>query len=700
MIASSEESVSATPVEGPVWPQHYGSGARRVMFGKHWKDVFPNPFYHAEQPNFHRLQTSLDTLYSRCEQPIGPVQDRPIRVSVKLLCYGEAGRTLFTLGLKSKSHGCWGFNIGACPTWGISFGKLGWQIINNSADPWHERVSLAGFDNGDWHLFTFSIPDTRGPTSLFCDGQFVMNLRESITDLQRAKVREEQNDRHGSVQQMVPQTNGDGDYLFIESRHPGQIIDIDQIHLSQEPLTTRRATVPVVLDQDWELDGTRLVENTFTRYEQNPVLKRSDIPDPTGQGGASLMSGLRDETGFHLYFDNAYEVSKAAGRVTLAIQHAYSSDGTNFEVTPKTPVLTPGAPGDWDFGCLGQVAVLKEKGIYRMWYGGYTDRLHQGRAGYAESSDGVNWKRQILDTSLFAGRPSNVCLSLQQGPHCNEYELPVSVVRADEAPANRRYVMFLHTQGPHGFIVDVAVSSDGKLFTRAAHNSRDFAFEEIPRGSSLHGAAVVLHEPHYWWAVVEQDSKQDQEQTRFAAWVVEPDDVDNISFGLWRSQRLHLEPQPQSWDQTYGRVGCILEVGNEWWAYYTSKGSVGLAKVGRHRMYGVELCPEIETGQVTSIGLEPPKSGWEGHHLAINVTGFATGTRIEAELLNGMGQVVTGYRSQESVAIQADGYEIPLAWRGGGTKLPNLRVPIRVRLALTRGSGSPQLHAVYVKRGE
>src|SRR5262249_6304396 len=156
---SSEASAPATPAEGPVWPQRYGSGAGRAVFGKIWKDIFP--FYHEEHLAFHRLQASLDALYSRCEQPIGPLQDRPIRLSVKLLCYAEAGRTLFTLGLKSKSHGCWGFNIGACPTWGISFGRLGWQIINNSANPWHERVSLAGFDNGDWHLFTFSIPDTR-----------------------------------------------------------------------------------------------------------------------------------------------------------------------------------------------------------------------------------------------------------------------------------------------------------------------------------------------------------------------------------------------------------------------------------------------------------------------------------------------------------------------------------------------------------
>src|SRR5262249_8725614 len=152
-----------------------------------------------------------------------PLQDVPLRLSVKLICHARVGRTLFTLGLKSKSHGCWGFNMGACPTWGISFGTLGWQIVNNTANPWKERSSLAGFDNRDWHTFLLVIPGPKGPSRIYCDGQFVMDLQTPITESERQQVREEQNDRHGSVQQMVPQTDGNGDYVFIESRHPGQV---------------------------------------------------------------------------------------------------------------------------------------------------------------------------------------------------------------------------------------------------------------------------------------------------------------------------------------------------------------------------------------------------------------------------------------------------------------------------------------------
>src|SRR4051794_13599840 len=130
-----------------------------------------------------------------------------------------------------------------------------------------------------------------------------MDLRESIPDAQRERVRRDQSDRHGSIQQLVPDTPGRGEYVFIESCHPGQTIDIDQFEISQQPLTTRRTALPVLRDLDWELHGTRLVENTLTRFEGNPVLKSTEIPDASGKNsGGSFGRVLKGETGFHMYF--------------------------------------------------------------------------------------------------------------------------------------------------------------------------------------------------------------------------------------------------------------------------------------------------------------------------------------------------------------------------------------------------------------
>ena len=559
---------------------------------------------------------------------------------------------------------------------------------------------MAGLDHRDWHTFVLKIPGARGPAQVYCDGDHAMDLHQPITAAQRSKSDKDQNGRHGSIQQLVPETPGKEDYVFIESRHPNQVIDIDRFEISQEHMTTRRRSLPVLMDLDWELSGTQKVENTLTRFEHNPVLNKTDVPDPSGQNsGGSHVNVMRDEHGFHMFFTGVNEMSAAIGRTTLAIYHAFSRNGTDWKIVPRNPVLTPGESGTWDAGSLGQKVVRKEQGRFRMWYGGYVLRLQQGRAGYAESVDGIHWEKPNLGLIPFQGRTSNICYALEPGLNSNEYQLPVDIVRDEEAPPERRYVMFLHTQGPHGFIVDVATSPDGLKFVRAPHNARHYAFDDVPRNSTLHGAAVVFHEPDYWWAFVghhEADNKG--YRMRFTGWVVEPGETENISFGLWNSKRIHLEPDPRSWDNGNTHITSFLEVGNEWWVYYSCEGNIGQARVGRHRMYAVQLEPGVQTGIVTTIGLELPAGGWSQHQIAVNVSGLSAGSRVVAELLSGPEETpVDGFTLAEAAAIQEDGYDIPLVWNNQGTRLPDTGFPLRVRFELTRGKDTPQLHAVYIR---
>ena len=174
-----------------------------------------------------------------------------------------------------------GLQSGACPTQGISFGITGWNLLVNAAAPWEERVPIAGLDHRDWHTFVLKIPNAQGPAQVYCDGQHVLDLQQPITTAQRKKNAANQNNRHGSIQQLVPETPGQKDYVFIESRHPGQIIDIDRFKISQEPMVTRRRSLPVLLDLDWELNGTQKIEYTLTRFEDKPVLNEADVPDPS-----------------------------------------------------------------------------------------------------------------------------------------------------------------------------------------------------------------------------------------------------------------------------------------------------------------------------------------------------------------------------------------------------------------------------------
>ena len=159
--------------------QRYGLRSPRIPFGNNWRDPVKYSFEHERHETFHRLQTNLTALYSRCEQSVMLSKDKPVRITVKLLAYAEVNRGLVTIGLKSKTHGHWAFSIGGI---GGLFGKNSWNQITNAANPSHEKVALAGFDNRDWHTFVLMIPNRRGPAKLYCDGQFVMVLSTPITN--------------------------------------------------------------------------------------------------------------------------------------------------------------------------------------------------------------------------------------------------------------------------------------------------------------------------------------------------------------------------------------------------------------------------------------------------------------------------------------------------------------------------------------
>jgi hypothetical protein len=695
-LAAGDAGVRKT---GPSdYPQRYGARNRRVPFTGRWRDLDAHHFRHEERASFHRLQSGLDVLYSRCQQVFEPRAGRALRLTIKLRCSGEAGRPLFTLGIKSRTHGSWAFSMGAFPTRDITFGTTqGWQICVNAANPWSERVSIEGYDHRDWHVFSLIVPDAAGAARVYCDGMRVMDLIEPITGEQRERVRVEQIRRHNSIQQVVPETSGPESYVFLESRHPGQTIDLDCFDASQAPATTARTALAALRDLDWELDGARTVENPVTRFENNPVLWAKDIPDRSGRGsGAVFASVLRDESGFHMYLMGGYQMSGFIGRSNFAIYRAVSADGLRWEASPE-PVLTPGGPGEWDEGSLGHACVLKEGSVFRMWYTGYTQRLEQARTGYAESRDGVHWTKPILGAFRFAGRETNIAYPTQPDLHGNEYELPISIVRDDQGPPGRRYVLFLHTQGPHGCIVDVATSPDGLRFNRAPQNARFYGFDSSPVKSSLHAGAVALHEPGYWWAFVEH-REEGKSRMRFTGWVVEPDEPENISFGLWCSRRLHFEQGAQPWEDQAPAVTSFLEAGDEWWFYYTSRRSVGLARVGRHRMYGLELLPGRQEGWITSVGFQAPETGWSGHWFAVNAGGLGSGSAMRAALLDtSSGRVLPGFGFEDSLPVERDGYLTPLRWKIGPLPSDCKARSLRIRLNLTRGAGNPQVHAVYLK---
>ena len=90
-------------------------------------------------------------------------------------------------------------------------------------------------------------------------------------------------------------------------------------------------------------------------------------------------------------------VSAGFGQDTATKEPAppFPADLVSFQPIRNKPVFSGRGPGNWDVKIRERGWILKEAGKYRMWYTGY-DGTREGikRLGYAESPDGISWKRR------------------------------------------------------------------------------------------------------------------------------------------------------------------------------------------------------------------------------------------------------------------------------------------------------------------
>lgn len=119
---------------------------------------------------------------------------------------------------------------------------------------------------------------------------------------------------------------------------------------------------------------------TWYRHPQNPVFR----PSASGWDSAHLTAGtvLLDGDEFRLYYS-------AWGAALESIGLATSPDGVSWSRRAQ-PVLEP-SPGAWDSSDVAVPCVIKEDGIYKMWY--YGGEGISNYIGYATSADGIVWTK-------------------------------------------------------------------------------------------------------------------------------------------------------------------------------------------------------------------------------------------------------------------------------------------------------------------
>jgi hypothetical protein len=121
----------------------------------------------------------------------------------------------------------------------------------------------------------------------------------------------------------------------------------------------------------------------FRKYSPAPLLDRCSV-DPYS---ISYPWVLQDENCFRMWYGSNLQWGAAQADMHHVLKYAESRDGIHWQREGQVAIGLDG-PDEY---ALCRPSVIKENGLYRMWY------CHRGdayRMGYAESSDGVHWQRR------------------------------------------------------------------------------------------------------------------------------------------------------------------------------------------------------------------------------------------------------------------------------------------------------------------
>ena len=90
----------------------------------------------------------------------------------------------------------------------------------------------------------------------------------------------------------------------------------------------------------------------------------------------------------------------------FALGYAESPDGETWQKYAGNPVLEPGESGEWDSAYRGQVALIEDGGLYKMWFSG-AGTSGPWQTGYATSTDGLDWEIYSGNPVLEVGAPGS-----------------------------------------------------------------------------------------------------------------------------------------------------------------------------------------------------------------------------------------------------------------------------------------------------
>ena len=124
-------------------------------------------------------------------------------------------------------------------------------------------------------------------------------------------------------------------------------------------------------------------DGTFRKHSPAPLMDR----DPTDPFSISYPWVIQEEGRWRMWYGSNLRWGREARTMSHVIKYAESDDGLSWR---RTGAIAIGALSAQEYA-IAKPCVMRDDGLYRMWYSHRGDAY---RIGYAESADGLSWERR------------------------------------------------------------------------------------------------------------------------------------------------------------------------------------------------------------------------------------------------------------------------------------------------------------------
>ena len=145
-------------------------------------------------------------------------------------------------------------------------------------------------------------------------------------------------------------------------------------------MPTGQGTGSIYIYVNWGQNNSDWVD-----YNKNPVITNSG--SSYGINGIGNPRVIMENGLYKMWYKNL------ENNGISTISYAISNDGISWEKVGDGPVINLGEQGSWDAGAVTTGPIIKENGMYKMYYSGAVEAHKPWQIGLAISSDGINWEK-------------------------------------------------------------------------------------------------------------------------------------------------------------------------------------------------------------------------------------------------------------------------------------------------------------------